>query len=153
MIKDNPSQYVDSTNTRIERDPQSPYRILLVDDDVELLELHAEILIRCGYNVDTAANGFIAWNTVHETNYDLLITDNNMPRLTGLELVKQVRSEGLTLPIILASGSVPTEELNQNSWLRIDATLPKPFKTDALLATVKKVLCAKNVTENDQCLH
>jgi DNA-binding response OmpR family regulator len=140
MIIENTTQ-IEDFDSALLRDPQPRYHILLVDDDTSLREFHAEVLIRSGYVVDTAADGAIAWNTLNEKGYDLLITDNNMPKLTGLELIKQMRSEGMELPVILASGTVPMEELNQNSRLRIEFTLPKPFKTDELLAAVKKVLC------------
>src|SRR6185369_4261945 len=73
-------------------------------------------------------------------SYDLLITDNRMPRVTGLELIKKLRSEDMTLPVILASGTVPVEELNRHPWLQLDASLPKPFTITQLLETVKTVL-------------
>ena len=117
-------------------------RILLVDDDSHLLELNAVALIRFGYDVDTAEDGAAAWQALHDINisYDLLITDNKMPKVTGLELIKKMRSEEMTLPVILVSGTIPTEELKQYPWLLLDATLPKPFTTDELLDMVKKVL-------------
>src|ERR1700728_686053 len=85
-----------------------PCRILLVDDDSHLLELNAVALIRFGYDVDTAEDGAAAWQALHDINisYDLLITDNKMPKVTGLELIKKMRSEEMTLPVILASGTI-----------------------------------------------
>ena len=143
MLVENTTHTEDSNPAAFKRASKSPHRILLVDDDSELRDYHAEILARYGYNVDTAENGVVAWNTLHEVSYDLLITDNNMPKLTGLELIQKVRSEGMKLPIILASGTVPTAELTSNSPLRIEATLLKPFYPDELLTTVKKVLGAR----------
>jgi CheY-like chemotaxis protein len=130
-----------------------PPRILLVDDDPHLLELNAVVLIRSGYNVDTAADGADAWKALHDISYDLLITDNKMPRVTGLELIKKLRSEEMTLPVIplpviLASGTMPTDELKQHPWLQLDATLPKPFTTAELLDMVKKILGATDSVAN-----
>jgi DNA-binding response OmpR family regulator len=122
------------------------HRILVVDDDFYARELHAGVLIRFGYNVDTAGDGADAWKALEGDSYDLLITDNKMPRVTGLELIKKLRSEDMTLPVILASGTVPTEELKRHPWLRLDATLPKPFSIAELLDTVKKVLHASDDT-------
>ena len=65
-----------------------------------------------------------------------LITDNAMSRVAGLELIKKLRSAGMTLPIILASGTEPTEEL-QYPWLQPEATLLKPFTISELLDMVK----------------
>jgi len=117
-------------------------RILLVDDDFYVRELNAGVLIRVGYNVDTAGDGADAWKALNEVSYDLLITDNKMPRVTGMELIKKLRSEDMTLPVILASGTMPAEELKQYPWLQLDATLPKPFTIAQLLDMVIKVLDA-----------
>jgi DNA-binding response OmpR family regulator len=120
----------------------TPNRILLVDDDFYVRELNAGALIRFGYKVDTAGDGADAWKALNDASYDLLITDNRMPRVTGLELIKKLRSEDMTLPVILASGTVPAEELKRHPWLQLDATLPKPFTIAELLDTVIKVLRA-----------
>ena len=122
-----------------------PRRILLVDDDLYARELNAGVLIRSGYKVDTAVDGADAWKALSDASYDLLITDNRMPRVTGLDLIKKLRSEDMTLPVILASGTVPEEELKRHPWLQLDATLPKPFTIAELLDMVKKVLRADGV--------
>ena len=124
------------------RAPSPARHILLVDDNIPLLKLNAEVLTGSGYIVDTAADGADAWQALRDINYDLLITDHKMPRLTGLELIKKLRSESKTLPIILASGMLPTEELKQHPWLHIDALLPKPFTIASLLGAVREVLNA-----------
>jgi DNA-binding response OmpR family regulator len=118
------------------------HRILLVDDDFYVRELNAGALIRFGYEVDTAEDGADAWKVLNEGTYDLLITDNRMPRVTGLELIKKLRLENMTLPVILASGTVPVEELKRYPWLQLDAMLPKPFTITELLDTVTEVLRA-----------
>lgn len=137
-----PSEKVDVLPSQNYANPT--HRILLVDDDVYARELNAGVLIRFGYNVDTAEDGAAAWKALHEINYDLLITDNRMPRVTGMDLIKKVRSEDMMLPIILASGTVPTEELNRHPWLQLDATLSKPFTLAELLDTVIEVLRASD---------
>jgi DNA-binding response OmpR family regulator len=124
------------------------HRILLVDDDEYAREINAGVLIRFGYNVDTAEDGAAAWKALNDHNYDLLITDNRMPRVTGLELIKKVRSVDMTLPIILASGTAPAQELKQNPWMNLDATLSKPFTLAELLDTVTEVLRATDQARN-----
>jgi len=118
------------------------HRILLVDDDLANRRLHSRLLIRSGYEVDTAEDGQAGWEALHAQSYDLLITDNTMPRLSGLELVKKLRSAQMTLPVVLASGTLGIAELNRNQWLRIAATLWKPFTADQLLEAVKEALRA-----------
>lgn len=92
--------------------------------------------------MDAAEVGAAAWQALNIDSYDLLITDNKMPKLSGVELVKKVRSARMALPVILASGIMPTEELNRHPWLQLAATLLKPFTGEELLGTVKEVLRA-----------
>ena len=63
-----------------------------------------------------------------------------MPKLSGVELVKKLRFARMALPVILASGTIPTDELERNPWLQPVATLVKPFLHRQLLATVNEVL-------------
>jgi DNA-binding response OmpR family regulator len=119
-------------------------RILVVDDDIDIRLLSAALLFRSGYQVDTAEDGATGWDALQAKSYDLLITDNKMPKVSGVELVKMLRSAHMALPVILASGAMP-EELNRLPWLRLAATLLKPFSPDELLETVKKVLRAPHM--------
>ena len=119
-----------------------PQRILVVEDDVDLRRFNAQVLAGCGYQVHAAGDGAAGWEALHSNNFDLLITDHNMPKVTGLELVKKVRFARMTLPVILATGSLPTEELERHPYLQLAATLLKPFSPRQLLETVKAVLCA-----------
>src|SRR6185436_5976774 len=79
-----------------------PQRILVVDDDVGLRQLGTEVLIRHGYQVDAAADHTAGWKALQARAYDLLITDRDMPRLSGLQLVKKLRAARMALPVILA---------------------------------------------------
>lgn len=115
-------------------------RILVVDDDLVLCVFYAEVLTSAGFEVDMAEDGEAGWQALQAKNYDLLITDNQMPRVSGIELLRKLRSEEQDIPVIMVSGALPTEELNRNSWLRLSATLPKPSTGDRLLRIVKKVL-------------
>ena len=137
-LLDNPSEKASAPPMQNQANP--PHRIRLVDDELHARELHAAALIRSGYDVNTAKDGADAWNALNLVSYDLLITDNRMPRVTGMELIKKLRSEDMMLPVILASGTVPEEELKRHPWLLLDATLTKPFTTGQLLEVVKQVL-------------
>src|SRR5580658_7471661 len=117
-------------------------RILVVEDDEDIRRLNAEVLSSSGYKVDAAADGAIAWDTLKLNSYDLLVTDHQMPKVTGVELLKKLRAARMALPVILVSGMMPTQELSRHPWLQIDATLLKPYTPDELLATVRKVLYA-----------
>lgn len=60
-------------------------RILLVDDDASIRHLNTKMLIRAGYEVDDAADGEAGWEALQAKRYDLLITDNFMPKVTGID--------------------------------------------------------------------
>ncbi|MCL4180139.1 MAG: response regulator [Verrucomicrobia bacterium] len=124
------------------------HRILVVEDNTVIRELNVRVLALVGYQVDGAEDGVAGWQLLDGGSFDLLITDHEMPRLSGLELVKQVRSAGMTLPIIMATGRLPEEELERLPWLQLDATLLKPFSPDQLRQTVKRVLCPAECAVN-----
>jgi DNA-binding response OmpR family regulator len=122
-----------------------PRRILLVDDDALARRMNSELLHGHGYEVDVVEDGAAAWDTLRNQTYDLMVTDNNMPKLSGIELVKKVRAARMALPIILVSGMMPTEELKQHPLLHIDATLAKPFAIAQLLEKIEDVLSERKV--------
>jgi DNA-binding response OmpR family regulator len=133
------------------QDLAAPKTILVVDDDLYIRELNAGALIGSGYKVVTAVDGAEAWAVLKIESFDLLITDHKMPKVTGVELIKKLRSEEMNLPVILASGTMPTEELERHPGLNVDATLAKPFTIEELLNTVKNVLRAvEDATKSSQ---
>ena len=93
-----------------------------------------------GYHVDAAANGAVAWDTLQHNRYDLLITDNQMPKVTGVELIGKLRAARLPLPVIMATGAFPTQPSGSSPPVRPDALLLKPYTAAELLGTVKAVL-------------
>jgi CheY-like chemotaxis protein len=119
-----------------------PHRILVVDDDASIRQWSAVALVRSGYHVDAAEDGAAGWEALQAKHYDLVITDNMMPKVTGVEMVNMLRGQGATLPVILASGAIPTEELKRHPWLEINAILPKPYTVAELLGAVKEILRA-----------
>lgn len=130
----------------VQYQPYPPRRILVVEDEPEIRRLNAVVLTDSGYEVDTADDGMMGWYALHATyqapdSYDLLITDYNMPGLTGLDLVERLRAAHMALPVIMASGTLPMEKLmNRNYWLQPLAALPKPYSVEQLLGTVEAVL-------------
>jgi CheY-like chemotaxis protein len=124
--------------------------ILVVDDDVVTRQVSARVLSRFGYQTETAEDGAAAWEALQANGYDLLIADNNMPKVSGVELVKKVRSAHMTLPVILASGALPTQELESNTWLQPVAKLVKPFSSGQLLEKVNEVLAQATVSAAPQ---
>jgi DNA-binding response OmpR family regulator len=117
-------------------------RILVVDDDDSLRQLNTEALQLSGYQVDAAEDGAAAWETLQFNNYDLLITDQRMPRVCGIELLKKVRAARMAVPVIMATGTSPQAEFARHPGLQPSAVLLKPYTIPELLQVVRAVLYA-----------
>lgn len=133
-----------SADVRYRANP--PHRILLVENDAGVCRSSAQVLIISGYKVDAAADGSIAWEALHNHHYDLLITNNNIPQGSDVDLLEKMRVARMTVPVIMAAESLPEVQLARYPRLQPVATLPKPFTSVQLLGTVKKVLRAADST-------
>ena len=113
--------------------------ILLADDEPMLGELLSELLETNGYSVIKVSSGKEALTVLtEEIKVDLAIIDYNMPGLTGLETISEIRKLNLDMPIILSSGSVWTNQELDLSNYKIDGQLNKPYEFEAMLATIRK---------------
>ena len=134
------------------RAARPPRRILVVDDEATIREMVTDLLSRSGYQVDTAADGADAWDILQSQRYDLLVTDNNMPRVSGVELIRKVRNASLALPVIMATGTLPLEEFARNPALQPAATLLKPYSIMEMLGKVETVLRSAEASSSPQLL-
>ena len=93
-----------STSVSVQDDSLAPH-ILVVDDSHTVREMERRLLVRFGYTVSTAQNGQEAWNLLRLKEYDLLISDVDMPQMNGIELVTRVRANPrlARLPVIILS--------------------------------------------------
>ena len=80
-------------------------RILVVDDSITVREVEKKLLESRGYHVELAVDGMDGWNTVHNGNYDLIISDVDMPRMNGIEFVKKLKMdhEFRKIPVMIVS--------------------------------------------------
>jgi two-component system, cell cycle sensor histidine kinase and response regulator CckA len=119
---------------------KSVHRILVVEDDISIRRLTTEMLARAGYEVDAATDGASGWEALQAKSYDLLITDNYMPKVTGIEMVKKLHAAQMRLPVIMATAILPEDEFTLHPWLYDFPLLLKPFRAAELLSTVREVL-------------
>ena len=127
-----------SESLQCQTDP--PLRILMVDDDSRRCRLNAKVLQRHNYEVNTAADGQAGWEELQTNRYHLLITENDLPRLTGVGLVKKLHSACLPVPVIVVTRTLPARKSPEYSWHLKATKLFKPYRFDELLGLVKKVL-------------
>lgn len=120
--------------------PTQVKRIIIADDDRSALRVAATLLARNGFDVTAVFDGEQAWEVLHHECYDLLITGNEMPGMAGINLVTRIRNAGMYLPVILTSGSLSPEAIQNYRQLKITALVPKPFNTWEFLDTVSNAL-------------
>ena len=134
------SQAGKPSGASLQREPHPSHRILVVEDDVLMRQFITESLHLFGYLVDGAEDGISGWEALNAANFDLLITDNNMPRLTGIGLLKKLHAAHMALPVIMVTGAVPQNELAECPWLQPAAILVKPYAITELFGAVHDVL-------------
>jgi len=117
------------------------YKILVVDDDLEIVGNMIQSLLFEGYKVESAFDGEEAMRKMQECNPDIIILDIMMPRLDGIETLKQIREKfnDKWRPVIIISGKSELETINQCNALEADHYLVKPFKIEDLLSALKVI--------------
>ena len=103
-------------------------KILLAEDDRNLSRSLDTWLTLEGFEVDTVYNGEEALHKLLQESYDLLITDIAMPRLNGVDLISRIRDVTPRLPIMVVSGKLNEELMQQLRGMAVDHMLPKPIK-------------------------
>jgi len=119
-------------------------KILVVDDEKDILVTLKDILQRQGYEVILVSNGFEALEILHKTTVDLIITDIIMPKMEGLEFIQKVRSEYPKLPIVVMSGFSNDHYLTAALYFGAVCKLTKPFEIKELLHAIKCALDRAN---------
>jgi CheY-like chemotaxis protein len=120
--------------------------VVAVDDEPDILRLIERILVREGHVVITARDGLAALEAVRKHRPDLVISDNQMPRMTGLDLCRSLRAdpEHAHVPVVIASGSVDSDDPRLHE-AGVTDTLPKPYRPGDLAGKVAHVLSLRTV--------
>jgi len=103
-------------------------KILFVEDETDLVTIISDTLTKLKANFETAENGKIAFEKFQEVNdFDLVVTDINMPVMNGLELIKNIREVDTKIPVIIMSAHTEPEYIKSAEELGVDNYLLKPF--------------------------
>ena len=124
--------------------PPNP-RVLVVEDEIRIAQLLAEVLEAEGYEVDTVANGLLALEKIEMHDYDLILSDLRMPELDGLGLYRQIERRQPTLLARLLFITGTTEQPEYCRFLAETAVpvLLKPFTLVDLQRFTRQVLAAR----------
>ena len=114
-------------------------RVLVADDSRAVREAMALLLERAGYQVDLADSGLAAWRLLGRAHYDALVTDLEMPEMSGFELIERVRGDALLaeLPVVIISSRATEAARARAAGLSVVAVLAKPVAPDRLLAALQ----------------
>jgi len=126
-------------------EPPAPRRVLLVDDSISVRKFVGQMLERAGFAVVTAADGVEGLQVLEETPVDAVITDLEMPRLNGFELIQELRRRAATrdLPIVVLTTRVGAKHLNLARWLGVTDYVAKPVDEPAFLRLMDSVTAPK----------
>lgn len=124
-------------------------RILVAEDEKELLEIIVKRLKEEGYGVDGCGNGNDASYYLESTSYDLAILDIMMPGKDGLSVLKELRTAKNDLPVLLLTARDAVEDRVKGLDTGADDYLTKPFAFDELLARIRMLLRRRSADKSD----
>jgi len=116
--------------------------ILLVEDEIELLETLKELFVRLGYNITAHKNAEEALDVFRESaeEFDIVISDQVMPHMSGTDLAQKIREIRVDIPIVLYSGYRAKIDKKDMEHLGINEIISKPLNTEELACTIRRVL-------------
>lgn len=115
-------------------------RILWADDEIDLLRPHILFLESKGYDVTSVANGADAVERVRETRFDLVLLDEQMPGMGGLETLKQIKEHSPEVPVVMVTKSEEEHLMEEALGGQISDYLTKPVNPSQILLTIKRLL-------------
>lgn len=127
-------------------------KVLLVEDEKQLAEALMQILNKNKYMVGGVYNGEDGLDYALTGIYDVIILDIMLPKLNGLEILKKIREENISTPVILLTAKGEVSDKVKGLDCGADDYLPKPFSTDELLARLRALTRRKGEVINDDTL-
>lgn len=122
------------------REKSQNLKVLFVEDNVELSQTTLDFLRKLFKNVEFAPNGMEALKIINQNKFDILITDLHMPRMSGFELIREVKKKDKDIYICAMTGM--SGELD-DTLDGIDILLEKPVSFDIVITMIKKAISQK----------
>ena len=126
-------------------------RILIAEDEVEIARALKFLLEKNKFTVDIVHNGNDAWNYVRQMDYNVVVLDIMMPEIDGLEVLRRMRSQKMTVPVLLLTAKAEIEDRVTGLNAGADDYLPKPFAASELIDRVK-ALSRRSMNYSDSIL-
>lgn len=129
-----------------------PMRILIVEDEVHLAEALTQILKKHNYSVDAVHDGRSGLDYAQSGIYDLLLLDIMMPELDGISMLKELRKDGISTPVIMLTAKGEITDMVTGLDYGADDYIAKPFASEELLARIRAALRRKGEVIPDDAL-
>ena len=117
-------------------------KILVVDDFQTMRRIIRNYLRQLGFNnVEEAEDGDVALEKLNEGQFDFVITDWNMPKMTGIDLLKKIRAENnfKNIPVLIITAEAEKENVVQAAQAGVNDYIVKPFTPEVLQAKIEKI--------------
>ncbi len=121
------------------------YNILWADDEIELLKPHILFLTQKGYDITPVTSGPDAIDEIESNNFDIIFLDENMPGMTGLETLSQIKSINADVPVVMITKSEEEHIMEEAIASKIADYLIKPINPNQILLSIKKLLDNKRL--------
>ena len=116
------------------------YRLLIIEDEIKTAESIRQGLVEHDFNVDVAHDGAQGRDLAVQMGYDLIVTDRMLPKLSGIDICRELRSKNIDTPILILTALGTTDDKVDGFESGADDYLSKPFEFKELLARVRALL-------------
>lgn len=116
------------------------YKVLIAEDDRELLQLFTHVLTRQGYSVKGVTNGKEALNAIDNDYFDIILSDIMMPVMDGYELVRQLRADGNITPVMMITAKDAFDDMRMGFLSGTDDYMIKPVNVNEMVLRIQALL-------------
>ena len=120
-------------------------KILWVDDEIEMLKPHFLFLKERGYEATACTNGQDALDLIQDQNFEVILLDENMPGLNGLETLQEIKNRKPLLPVVMITKNEEEQIMEEAIGAKISDYLIKPVNPHQILLSLKKILDHKHL--------
>lgn len=120
-----------------------PKSVLVVDDMLSIRTVITSLLRSSGYKTMEAGSGNLGFQLMQSNSFDLIISDWNMPGLTGAQFVSAIRTKDAVIPVVMVTAEAGRECILEMRKIGVNGYILKPFKPQALLDLVDRILTGK----------
>lgn len=122
--------------------------ILVVEDDREICQLYERVLLKQGYQVTTVSNGRQALEAIDHSYFDLILSDIMMPEMNGYELVRELRSGGCNIPVMMITAKDAFDDKRQGFLSGSDDYMVKPVDLEEMVLRVGALLRRAKINQD-----